>query len=94
MANRKPPIDETGEARELLPEDFAVMKPLSEVDPDLVALSKSAKRGRPKAEQVKEAIKLRIDADILDAFRAGGAGWQTRINEALADWVKNHDMRH
>jgi uncharacterized protein (DUF4415 family) len=39
--------------------------------------------GRPRLEQPKRAVNLRLDADIVDAFRAGGAGWQTRMNEAL-----------
>jgi uncharacterized protein (DUF4415 family) len=40
-------------------------------------------RGRPKLERPKEAIKLRIDADVLDAYRKTGDGWQTRINADL-----------
>jgi uncharacterized protein (DUF4415 family) len=32
---------------------------------------------------VKEQVSLRIDQDVLDHFREGGAGWQDRINEAL-----------
>jgi uncharacterized protein (DUF4415 family) len=39
--------------------------------------------GRPKLEQPKRAINLRLDADIIETFRAGGAGWQTRMNDAL-----------
>ncbi|MDD2774323.1 MAG: BrnA antitoxin family protein [Gallionella sp.] len=27
---------------------------------------------------------------MLAAFRASGAGWQTRMNAALADWLKSH----
>lgn len=41
------------------------------------------RRGRPKLEHPKEPIKLRIDADILEAYRKMGAGWQTRINADL-----------
>jgi uncharacterized protein (DUF4415 family) len=40
--------------------------------------------GRPPiGEEAKKQVTLRLDADILDRFRAGGPGWQTRINEAL-----------
>jgi uncharacterized protein (DUF4415 family) len=44
-----------------------------------------AKRGRPPlaAEQRKEQIALRIDADVLAWYRAQGAGWQTRMNAVL-----------
>ena len=32
---------------------------------------------------VRELVSLRIDQDVLEYFREGGAGWQDRINEAL-----------
>jgi uncharacterized protein (DUF4415 family) len=31
----------------------------------------------------KVAISIRLDADLLDFFRAQGRGWQTRINAVL-----------
>jgi len=40
-------------------------------------------RGRPKLERPKEAIKLRLDADVLESYRKTGDGWQTRINADL-----------
>jgi uncharacterized protein (DUF4415 family) len=40
-------------------------------------------RGRPKAAVTKEAVKVRLDADVLAALRASGDGWQTRINDTL-----------
>jgi uncharacterized protein (DUF4415 family) len=40
-------------------------------------------RGRPRVERRRELVSLRIDPDVLDHFRAGGPGWQSRINEAL-----------
>jgi len=27
---------------------------------------------------------------VVNAFRATGAGWQTRINNALKDWLRTH----
>ena len=41
------------------------------------------RRGRPKGTSTKEAVKLRLDADVLAVLRASGDGWQTRINDAL-----------
>ena len=42
------------------------------------------RRGRPPAGvRPKQAVKLRISPDVLDHFRAGGPGWQTRINATL-----------
>jgi uncharacterized protein (DUF4415 family) len=42
------------------------------------------RRGRPKLEHPKQAVKLRLDQDVLDHFRSTGRGWQTRINATLA----------
>ena len=44
---------------------------------------KPLKRGRPKSAAPKQQVTLRLDRDVLDRFRAGGAGWQSRINAAL-----------
>jgi uncharacterized protein (DUF4415 family) len=45
--------------------------------------SKVIKRGRPPLEHPKEAVKLRLDHDVLAAYRKTGDGWQTRINADL-----------
>jgi uncharacterized protein (DUF4415 family) len=39
--------------------------------------------GRPKKLAPKEAVNIRLDPDVLERFRAGGRGWQSRINAAL-----------
>jgi len=39
--------------------------------------------GRPRLENPKEAVKLRLDPEIVVRFKADGPGWQTRMNEAL-----------
>ncbi len=41
------------------------------------------KRGRRPLDNPKQAISLRVDADVLDKFKADGPGWQGRMNEAL-----------
>jgi uncharacterized protein (DUF4415 family) len=42
------------------------------------------RRGRPPiGESPKQAIKLRISPHVLAFYRAGGPGWQTRINTTL-----------
>lgn len=63
--------------------------------PDLSAPEWAAKlakakvtRGRPKVEAPKVSTTLRLDADIIERFRADGPGWQSRINAALRDWLK------
>ena len=50
---------------------------------DLYRGDKMVRRGRPKSASPKEAVNLRLDADVLGYFRTTGPGWQSRINEAL-----------
>ncbi len=47
------------------------------------------RRGRPVGSD-KTQIALRVDTDTLVAFRATGAGWQTRMNLALGEWIRQH----
>lgn len=44
-------------------------------------------RGRPAAAVKRPTLNMRIDADVLEAFKATGQGWQTRINAALREAV-------
>ena len=41
------------------------------------------RRGRPPLPNPKQAVKLRLDADVVAASRKTGDGWQTRINADL-----------
>ena len=50
-------------------------------------------RGRPVGstkEGTKQAVTVRYSPDVLAAFRATGAGWQARMNDALKDWLQTH----
>ena len=51
------------------------------------------RKGRPVGS-VKSAPKvattIRLSSDVSAAFRATGAGWQTRIDAALKDWLRTH----
>ena len=44
-------------------------------------------RGRPAVAVKRPTLNMRVDADVLDAFKATGPGWQTRINAVLRDAV-------
>jgi uncharacterized protein (DUF4415 family) len=46
--------------------------------------------GRPKLANPKIAVTVRYDADIVERFKADGEGWQTRMNNALRDWLRTH----
>ncbi len=77
------------------PEWFAKARPASEVLGGLFGPATSAemlkpRRGRPTLLAPKEHVNIRLDADIVGAFKATGSGWQTRMNNALRDWLKTH----
>lgn len=89
MASCLPLTDKEGEVRELTADDFKRFKPAQEVLPaELSAIL--PKRGRPPAKAPKKAVNIRLSPDVLDAFRATGPGWQTRVNQALRDWLREH----
>lgn len=50
-------------------------------------------RGRPRGSGTKTATSLRIDVDVLAAWRATGPGWQTRVNAALRTAIEGMSAR-
>lgn len=61
------------------------MKPMSAAHKKLFAAAQESarKQGRPRKVNPKVALKLRIDHDVVEAFKAEGPGWQTSMNAAL-----------
>lgn len=47
----------------------------------------TVRRGRPPVVAPRPTLTMRIDADVLAAFKATGPGWQTRINAVLREAV-------
>ncbi|WP_019905631.1 BrnA antitoxin family protein [Methylobacterium sp. 77] len=75
---------------EITPSEFARMRPMADAMPPALyeALTKAG-RGRPKSGGAKVLLTLRIDPHVVDAYKATGTGWQTRMNDALARSVKD-----
>jgi len=55
--------------------------------PDKFA-SAEVRRGRLMSRNPKVSTTIRLSRDVIDHFRADGRGWQTRINDALRDWIE------
>lgn len=76
-------------------EDAAIMRGI-EQDPDTYIPTDEEfaqmrpRGGRPKLANPKVSVTIRYDADIIERFRASGEGWQTRMNDALHDWLSTH----
>lgn len=51
-------------------------------------------RGRPKRENNKLVTTIRLDPEVVKFFKAHGDGWQTRMNEALKEWITTHPAHH
>lgn len=74
-------------------EDFSKARPATEVLPEIFSNAVAdvmLKRGRPRKEVTKAPVNIRLSPDVVEAFRATGRGWQTRVDEALKDWLKSH----
>jgi uncharacterized protein (DUF4415 family) len=76
------------DAHPLTDAQLAQMRPAREVMPART-LAAFRRAGRPPGS-AKESTTIRFDMSVLAAFRAGGPGWQTRMNNALKDWLKTH----
>ncbi len=57
---------------------------------DLYAGEKLVRRGRPPKSSTKVLTTLRLDPDVVAGLRATGSGWQTRVNDAMREWLKTH----
>ena len=87
MTSKLPMTDVEGEVRELTTDDFKTFQSFNSLPEEFQTLLHS--RGRQKAP-TKISTTVRFDADVVEAFKATGRGWQTRMNAALKDWLREH----
>jgi uncharacterized protein (DUF4415 family) len=84
----------TADADELRPEDYDEVPELTDEDFARGVWHKDGKpmphgpRGRPKSNNPKRPVSLRLDPDVLAHFRRSGRGWQSRINAVLRKAAK------
>ena len=84
MSKRKP-VAFDDDNPEWTEEDFARARPASEIVPPAILDLLVRKPGRPAMAENdrKQKVNIRLSPDVLEALRAGGAGWQTRADELL-----------
>jgi uncharacterized protein (DUF4415 family) len=69
------------ESPELTAEEFAKAKPFAEALPDLAA---SIRKGRgPNKAPTKKLVSIRLSGSVIDKYKSGGEGWQSRIDADL-----------
>jgi uncharacterized protein (DUF4415 family) len=72
----------------LTAEDWKHMRPASELPPEILAAFPKTKLRGPQKSPTKIAVSLRLSRDVVEHFKADGAGWQTRIDDALRKIVR------
>jgi uncharacterized protein (DUF4415 family) len=90
MKNKKPLTNKEGEVRELETEDFKHFRPASEVLTATLQTKLTTHKRGPQKTPTKERITIRLSPEVVEQFRATGEGWQSRVDTALRDWLKNH----
>ncbi|GJD94805.1 BrnA antitoxin family protein [Methylobacterium iners] len=79
--------DEVSDNPEWTEEDFRKARPFAEAFP---ALAEALRRARgPQKSPKKIPVTIRLDQGIVEAFKATGPGWQTRMNDVLRDAAQN-----
>jgi len=79
------------DAQELDTQWFARALPAHEFfAPEVYAQLCAMRQRGPKDKPLKVPTTIRFDADVLAARKASGKGWQTRVNDAMREWVRNH----
>jgi uncharacterized protein (DUF4415 family) len=71
-------------------EEIRQARPLMEMLPKETVETIRRYRGQrgPQKRPTKELVSLRVDREVVEAYRATGAGWQTRANDALRAYAK------
>lgn len=89
----KPLTNKEGEVRELTRKDIGSMKIADEALPiellNSLPKRKVGQRGKQKRPK-KITVTLRYSQEVVEYFKSTGDGWQTRMDEALKDWISNH----
>ena len=80
-------LDAVSDNPEWTEEDFAKAVPFDQAFPQLAKTIKP--RGAQKAPK-KVSTTIRLSMEVINHFKQGGPGWQSRIDDALREWVGTH----
>jgi len=58
--------------------------------PEVYAELCAMRQRGPKDKPLKVPTTIRFDADVLAQLKASGKGWQTRVNDAVKEWLRTH----
>ena len=83
------------------PEEDAAITAAALSDPDaqpltdeqLKAMVPLRRIGRPPSDNPKQLVSIRYSAEVIEFFKRGGEGWQTRMDGVLRDYVARQERR-
>lgn len=84
VSDTKPDVSDDPENPELTEADFARAIPFRDAHPTAYEAWQRG-RGRPKVERPKVKVAWRLAADVVDAVRASGKGYNARVEAILRD---------
>jgi uncharacterized protein (DUF4415 family) len=74
-------LQEVSDSPEWTKKDFAKAKPFAEALPELAA---SIRKGRgPNRAPTKKPVTIRLSGSVIEKYKSGGKGWQSRIDADL-----------
>ena len=91
MTNQRYSLDDlkaVSDNPELTASDLAAARPFGAAFPAAAAAMR-ARRG-PQKSPTKVATTIRLSREVVEHFRRGGQGWQSRIDAALREWMAAH----
>lgn len=70
--------------------DFQRAQPAAEVFPRAMHEKLGIRRRGPQKTPVKRMVTIRLSSEVVDGFKAGGPGWQGRVDSVLKEWLRAH----
>ena len=61
------------------------LEELSELTEEMLARATVNKGGRPVSKNPRKLISIRLPEEVIERWKATGAGWQTRMAERLSE---------
>jgi len=82
--------DDEGEVRELNGKEIASMTPFADLPEDLKILLLQVKGATISPDSAKKTVSIDLSTDVLEKFEAKGEGWESKVDDALREWLEEH----
>lgn len=73
-------------------EELKKSKTFQDLPASLQAKLASRKLRGAQVSPTKVSTTIRLSTEVIEAFKASGSGWQTRIDLALKEWLSEHTL--